>query len=507
MKQTAQQHKKMLESHTNKKIPTLEGMEQTIKTTIDANMKEQLKDMPYGGIQGWEDVLPSEDAFYKPWKGNAEFSEGTAKKGDSKETMAHDEIEAENAMLSQRQSAIANQEKQVEIEKDMLKGQMAKVVVAANHMQDEVADQEHDTELKAQKKVHDAAFAINEAMQISKRAHMSTLQEKAENTDLKYSLRKAIAQKALTAKAAAHEEAELKDAMSLSESRHIQALKKMAQTHIHAMSRAASKIAKRLFVAQEQVEADKARIKYLESKVVLLGKQDERQREELARNIEKKESSFWNQQLTQVEHQASASNQKMQKSVLKAEQNAAHVTSSALHSQQAMQAMKMPLEAQKLADKLNSKDSKKVKQMTEENVKLKERVKMLEDKLQRAGKLAANQEATLIGKDKANKALRTLIGQVNDQKQQAEDAALNNAAQVEIEHQKVVDQKEDLSAEPTKKDMDELLSTPCEGKACDDMQTDDMPVIGPKAIFPELLKNDAPKTGTKYGTARAKTPK
>lgn len=484
MKIAAKKTNKMAEEHTKKNVPSLEGMQTAIKTTIDANMKEQLKDMPYAGDPDWSDVLPSEDGFYKPWKNNADLE---PKKGASEE---QSEMKAENEMLTQRQNAIANQEKHIEMEKDMLKGQMVKVMGAANHFQDKVLDEEDHEKAAAQKKVHDAAFAMNQAMRMAQHARVEEFETIKKQAAIKKDLVDAVKSRMSMEKAAQHELGQLKRDFSMKEHHDLHTLKRIAQTRIHAMASATQKIAKQLFEAKDQIKTDHSRIKYLKSKIVLMGRQYARQSEELASNIEKKESSFWNAQMTQEEKDALKRQNKLKGELSKANSEAAKVTKGALDSQKAMEAMKLPLEAKKIAAQLENDDKKTIQEMTDKTAKQKVKIDMLESSLENLRAKYEKQNAVLESKDKANKDLVALVGKVNVEKQEAQEAAESNAAQVQIEHQKVVDDKENLDVAPNGaiRDYDTLLTTACHGAGCQSLDDTAPALVLPtkSILFPEM---------------------
>merc|ERR1711998_368562 len=139
---------------------------------------------------------------------------------------------------------------------------------------------------------------------MAKHAHVEEYEAQKEGALVKKSLAKAIMSKMQVEKHANHEIAELKHDYSVKEDHHLHLLKKLAQTRIHAMARATQRIAKQLFEAKDTIKADNSRIKYLKSKIVLMERQYARQSDELASSIEKKESRFWNQQMTNEEKQA-----------------------------------------------------------------------------------------------------------------------------------------------------------------------------------------------------------
>merc|ERR1711934_1273012 len=105
----------------------------------------------------------------------------------------------------------------------------------------------------------------------------------------------------------------------------------------------------------------------------------------------------------------------------KTQADAAKVTKGALASQQALQQMKMPLEAKQLAAKLTASEKEKMAKLSDENVKLKEKVKMLERDVENLRTKGEKQSAVLLSKDKANGNLVALVRKVNEEKQKAED--------------------------------------------------------------------------------------
>lgn len=489
MKAKEKEQSNMLESGSNSKIPTLEGLRQAIDTTIRANMKEEIAKMPYKGMKSWDDVLPMEQQF-------SDFEAGGKNAGvaaEAKKETTQDTIKAESNMLTERQDAVANQEKTVASEKQMLKGQMVKVAQAANNLQDKFQDEEDEVKKKAQEKVHDASFAMDEAMREKTMAETDIKKSQLMNKEMKASLIKTVKSKMLIEAAAKHDLEKVKHEASLSESIALKRLKKLAQTKIHAMAKAASKIAKQLFLARDEGNRDKAEIKYLRSKILLQDKRNQRAQEKLARRIEAKESKFWNQQLTVAEKDANKEKLNLKQQLTKAEEEEAKVARSAVKSQTAMSAMKMPLAAQDLAKRMTFKARKSIKTLTTENELLKSKVAELEDDLMRAKRGSLKMKSTLQGVDMANVQLLKLVKKVNEKKQDAETAAEQNAQKVEIDEQRLADRKGHLdTANVTSAEFDRLLETPCSGSSCNTMANPDFNVEIPlisntQLVFPDAL--------------------
>jgi hypothetical protein len=480
----------MLETSGNQKIPTMEGLRQAIDTTIRANMKSEVAKMPYAGMKSWDDVLPMDQRFND--------LPGSPIQGDKKST-AQDTIDAESKMLTERQDAVANQEKKLAEEKQLLKGQMVKVAQAANHMQDKFQDEEDGVKQKAQKKVHDAAFAMDQAMREKTLAEDDINKAKAQGGELKGELTDALKAKIMVEKAAQHDMETVKHDASLAESIALQKLKKLSQTKIHAMANAASKIAKQLFEARDQSKRDQAEIKYLKSKIYLQDRRNQREQEKIATRIERKESKFWNGQLSVVEKDSNKEKLNLKEQLTKAEEQEAKVARSALNSQKAMQQMKLPLDAAALAKKISFKDREQIKKLTKENSVLKAKVQELEKSVMRAERGQMKMGSMLHGKDEANAKLLSLIKSVNKKKEEAETAAEQNAAQVEIDEQRIADQKGHLDvANMTASSYNRLLETPCSGSSCVSMQDAEFDVEIPlvkntQLIFPEALTPKEPK--------------
>jgi hypothetical protein len=121
---------KASEGEGGEKIPTLEGMRQAIKTTIDANMNEALERLPYQGEPAWDSILPTESDFHH-----------TTGKAPTSNDPAKDVSSAQETMLTQRQISIAHKEKLLAEEKEMLKQQMLNVAAAANHLENKFQQQ------------------------------------------------------------------------------------------------------------------------------------------------------------------------------------------------------------------------------------------------------------------------------------------------------------------------------------------------------------------------------
>jgi len=501
MKQRADKNNKMLEAHTNKKIPTYAGLQKSIETTIQANMEEAFKGMPYPGGNTWDQILPSEDKFQSDLPGNPKNAlDRNVPKGPSPERIA-----AENKMLTQRQNAVAQQEKGLAMEKEMLKGQMLKVAKAADHLQEKFENEEEEVKLGAQKKVHNAAFALEEAMREKTQAKNDALDAEQKSAEMETSLAKAVGGKMRVAAVAKHEMEEMKQSSLIAESVAVQKLKKLAQTKIHAMARTATKVATQLLRAKEQIKRDNARIRYLKSKVLLQDRRNRRKQDQLAHDIETKESRFWNKQLSDVEKRALAEKNKLADDLMHSEGQAANVSASVLASQQAMQNMQMPLEAQAIARKMADKNQRRIEELESKNEKLETKLKNTERELDKTRGKAAMQAAVLIGKDKANKNLVQLIDKVNNKRREAEQAALSNAKTVEEDHQRIVDDEANLnSADVNATGIDALLATPCHmssqgdsgSEGCMPLDHDgsvaqSVTLISPnnmEPLFPELLE-------------------
>jgi len=63
MKSVEKQKSSMLQDDSIGKMPTLAGLRAAVKTTIDANMKEAVGDLPWSGGPSWDDILPTVNQF------------------------------------------------------------------------------------------------------------------------------------------------------------------------------------------------------------------------------------------------------------------------------------------------------------------------------------------------------------------------------------------------------------------------------------------------------------
>lgn len=465
MKKAAQKSD-MLDRGVGGKLPSLEGMKVAIKTTIDANMKEAMGDMTYPGEPSWDSILPTEENFH-----------ATPEKKDRKEAPAAVAAQAEQAMLTQRQTAIAHKEKLLSEEKQMLKGQMLNVAEAANNLQNKFQEEEDKTRYKAQKSVHQAQIEMHEAQEEKAEAGVDTFKEKQREGLLKKALTRAVTDKMRLQRASASQAAQMKVAAESQEAHDIRALKQMSQGNIKSMAAAATKIAKQLFEAKRTIKRDQATISYLKSKMVLQQRQNVRRQGQIANAVEKKESAFWNKQMSNLRTQNAQSEGALNNKVSTAVAQSTKATETAIrdekriagNSQNVAGKLQAAMKEQKEEEQTDSELARKNKRLTREYADLKHEASVWRSK---AAKLGAENE----GHRNANAKLIALVHKISRQREDAEKKTVSVAAQLDVAKAKLrsFEGQFKVSADPAaaKQQYNNLMSTPCFGEGCNSMSSD-----------------------------------
>jgi len=468
MKAAEKQHSAMLQGASVGKIPTIAGLKAAVKTTIDANMKEAVGQLPFGGQPTWDDILPSVNDYTGKSKGQSKVA---AASGDMV-------LKSEKQMLTERQKAVAHKEKKLAEEKKMLKGQMLNVAEAANNLQEKFQNEEDQTDRKATKKVQRAAMAVMQARKVEAQVGVKVMQEKAREQMLKQALTNAVADKfrmkrALVAKAAMG----LKVA-SMQNKNQVQGLQHMAQAKIKALATASTKIAQQLFEARRKIKQQAAKIRFLKSKLVLEHRRALRKESQIADRIKSKEDSFWSKQMDTQRAQTTRDEGSMNQRVQSAVKQSAKVSNEAMHDEKRMQKKLVGLKSMKAEAKVTEavKVHKSDSELTKDNTRLHKENADLHEQLGLWQKKAAQFASAQEGQRNANKRLVHLIHKVSREREDSDKAAAAASADANIVKAQLRNVKSKLDfpknftkpgskeTHGEKQEIDSLLKTPTLGK-------------------------------------------
>jgi len=458
---------KVFEKYTRMKIPTLAGMKLAIKTTVNANMKQAVGDLPYKGAAAWGTVLPNAMTV-KKWE-NAATPAGA--KAPSKGAV-------ENKMLSQRQASIDRQEKKLAQEKAAMKAQMVNVAKAANKFESKTMSREKNVSVAAQKKVHDAQLAVDLSLNKARRAKDAAYAEQLKLHQMKRSLARAVASRLSTKKAAESEIRDMKHEQRLAESRTLRRLKKLFETRIKAMAKGAQVLARQKMQAQTKQKTLEAKLRYVKSKLKLQDRQDRRQRVQEKKLYMAKTTKMWQNRIKRTKRLAALEEKQLQTELTASQRQAAIIAKHAVKNQHVMQRLAIPLRAQQLAAKLQNQNTAQISRLTKTNSKMRTKIQDLVTKLNAFKKIQIRQKVVIGSEKKANKKLVGVVRKVDARREAADKTARNKRVDLQVARENLSSLKSKFAVEKemsgmttTQQQVAHLLSTPCHGDACKPMTT------------------------------------
>lgn len=286
---------------------------------------------------------------------------------------------------------------------------MGKVANAANAFESKVLNKERKIQVEAQKKVHDAMFALDRARDNSRRSKNLQYQELLKVRRLKQALTRAVIAQKSTEKAAQAQANHWKRLGRKRESIAIQRLQVLFKKRFAAMARGAQKLAVRAIKAQKRAATDAAKIRYLKSKLKLQARQDKRARHAEMQKLRKDQTRLWTHRVKDA-REASMRQEKITKARLRAEQaQGAQIAKRALKNQQLLRKMQLPAQMSTVVNRLQVKNKQRLKALTKQNAQMKARIATLVGKLNSFHKLQVHQEVALQGKERANEKLLGVI--------------------------------------------------------------------------------------------------